>query len=149
MEKIKELEDKDNIQKNDSNSMKISNYEMMEKTSKTLDDMNFTGPNKTNNSRIKDSSILNITEFIEDNDKLKEKFERINYLKEKFRFRKKENKFIGNEIARINLQIHLMATIFTDGMHEISRELLKIHEIQLEKVLKGKFCFLFHRNKRV
>ena len=30
-----------------------------------------------------------------------------------------------------------MANIFTEGMHEISRELLKIHEIQLEKVLKG------------
>ena len=106
--------------------------------SKTMEEMNFTAnANKTYNSKMRDSSILNITEFIEDNDKLKEKFEKINYLKEKLRFRKKENKFIGNEISRINSQIYLMANIFTDGMHEISRELLKIHEIQLEKVLKG------------
>lgn len=140
MEKIAELENKKNLTKNESSSiMKISNTENNEKMSKTLEDMNFTAnANKTYNSKMKDSSILNITEFIEENDKLKEKFEIINFLKEKLRLRKKENKYIGNQISKVTSQIHLMASIFNEGMHEISRELLKIHEIQLEKVLKGK-----------
>ena len=73
---------------------------------------------------MKDSSLLNITEFIEDNDKLKEKFEWINYLKEKLFFRRKENKFFGSERSRINLQIYLMVNIFTHEMHENFRELL-------------------------
>ena len=140
MEKINEIENKQNKQKMENSILRVSNTDNVEKMSKTMEEMNFTAnANKTYNSKMKDSSLLNITEFIEDNDKLKEKFERINYLKEKLRFRKKENKFIGNEISRINSQIYLMANIFTDGMHEISRELLKIHEIQLEKVLKGMF----------
>jgi hypothetical protein len=138
MDKINEIENKKKQQKMENSILKVSNTENIEKMSKTMEEMNFTAnANKTYNSKMRDSSLLNITEFIEDNDKLKEKFEKINYLKEKLRFRKKENKFIGNEISRINSQIYLMANIFTDGMHEISRELLKIHEIQLEKVLKG------------
>lgn len=142
MEKINELEGQRNQQRQETSLLKVSNTEMMEKMSKTLDEANFTAnPNKTYNSKMRDSSLLNITEFIEENDKLKEKFEKLNYLKEKLRFRKKENKFIGNEISKINSQIFLMASIFNDGMHEISRELLKIHEIQLEKVLKGKSLF--------
>lgn len=139
MEKIAELENKKNSSKNDSSIMKISNTENNEKMSKSLEDMNFTAnANKTYNSKMRDSSILNITEFIEENDKLKEKFEIINFLKEKLRLRKKENKYIGNQISKVTSQIHMMASIFNEGMHEISRELLKIHEIQLEKVLKGK-----------
>jgi len=135
MEKIAELENK----KNESSIIKISNTENNEKMSKTLEDMNFTAnASKTYNSKMKDSSILNITEFIEENDKLKEKFEIINFLKEKLRLRKKENKYIGNQISKVTSQIYLMANIFNEGMHEISRELLKIHEIQLEKVLKGR-----------
>ena len=138
MQKIAELENKKNLAKNDSSIMKISNTENNEKMSKTLEDMNFTAnANKTYNSKMKDSSILNITEFIEENDKLKEKFEIINFLKEKLRLRKKENKYIGSQISKVTSQIHLMASIFNEGMHEVSRELLKIHEIQLEKVLKG------------
>ena len=144
MEKITDVENKKNQLKNENSILKVSNTENNEKMSKTLDDMNFTAnANKTYNSKMRDSSILNITEFIEDNDKLKEKFEIIGYLKEKLRLRKKENKFIGNQISKINSKIHLMATVFTEGMHEISRELLKIHEIQLEKVLKGYYYFYF------
>lgn len=94
--------------------------------------------NNNNNSNSINNQSINITEIIEDNDYLKEKFENLKILKEKLKLTKKENKFLSTEIANMNTQSFYLAKIFTEGFHELSKELLKIHEIQLDKVVQSK-----------
>ncbi len=78
---------------------------------------------------------INISELIEDNESLKQKFENLKILKDKQRLSKKENKFLSNEIALLNTVFFNQTKIFTEGIHEISKELMKIHEIQLDKIV--------------
>ena len=93
--------------------------------------------NRKKNQNVNNQSI-NITEMIEDNELLKEKFENLKTLKDKLKLSKKENKFMSNKIAQMNTLFFNLTKIFTEGVHEISKELLKIHEIQLDKIVQSK-----------
>ncbi len=81
------------------------------------------------------SSILNITEVVEEHGGMREKYEKISMLKDKLKSLKKENKYINTKINDINTNIFILTKLFTEGSHEISKELLKIHEIQLDKIV--------------
>ena len=101
--------------------------------------------NKTMISKFKyseygkeNSSILNITEVVEENDNLKEKYDKIARLRERLRTFKKENGYLSSKMNDINTDIFVLTKLFTEGTHEISKELLKIHEIQLDKIVTSK-----------
>ena len=152
MEKISEMErrEKEKTEKIDQSSdFRIANESTFEEKNKQslLEDnpafentMNMN--NKTMQSKFKyseygkeHSSILNITEVVEENGGMREKYEKIGLLKEKLRRLKKENNFLSTKMSQINTDIFILTKLFTEGSHEISKELLKIHEIQLDKIV--------------
>jgi hypothetical protein len=96
-----------------------------------------------NSENGRDSSLLNITEIIEENNSLRMRYERIRDLNDKLKSCKKENNNMSRAVADINQQIFTITKIFTEGIHELSKELLKIHEIQLDKVISSKLIYLY------
>lgn len=100
--------------------------------------------NATGNSYVNNMSI-NITELLEESDHLKEKFEYLKNLKEKFKLGKKENKYLSNEVAKLNSLFFNLGKIFTEGSQEIQKELLKIHEIKLDKIVQSKLFFMIRK----
>jgi len=146
MEKINQLEtekksyDKSSITKNGYNE---GSYD--EKNITRQDDMsNLIGNYKTS-SKMRNESVnnqsINITDFIDDNEYLKEKFENLKKFKDKLKLNKKENKFLGNEISNLNKQYFYLSKIFIEGLHELSKELLKIHEIKLDKIVQSNLSY--------
>jgi hypothetical protein len=110
------------------------------KTSREINDMNNSNIMKSQMTRFRNfdkeaNNSINITEIIEDNTMLRDKFENINSLKQRLKQSKKENKYLSREIAEMNSRVFLLTKIFTEGIHELSKELLKIHEIQLDKII--------------
>jgi hypothetical protein len=115
---------------------------------KKEDNMNMDnmGINKTMTSRLRmtdygkegNNQSINITEIVDENDYLKEKFERINMMKKRLKISKKEIRHLNSEISNMNTKCFYLTKIFTEGMHELSKELLKIHEIQLDKLVNSK-----------
>lgn len=85
-----------------------------------------------------DSKTINITDLIEENESLKAKYNYIQYLKNKLRLSKKENIQLSSDINDKNTEVFQLSKIFTEGMHEISKELLKVHEMQLDKATSSK-----------
>ena len=86
----------------------------------------------------KENRSINITELISENENLKEKFHNLKKLKNKFSLIKKEQRYLSNEVAQLNTKYFHLSKLFTEGMHELSKELYKIHEIQLDKVINKK-----------
>lgn len=80
-------------------------------------------------------SLLNITEIIDENVYLKDKFAELREKKTTLIKFRKENKLLSNEISSINAQIFFLSKVFSEGMHEIGVELRKVHEIQLDKII--------------
>jgi hypothetical protein len=78
---------------------------------------------------------INITDLLDENESLRQKYKQISLLKQKLKTRKKESKYLSNETSIYNTKYFVLAKIFTEGMHEVSKELLKIHEIQLDKII--------------
>lgn len=93
-----------------------------------------------NESKEPNKSILNITEVVEENNHLKDKYMLLKSKKSNFVSMTKENKILSNEISQINCQIFLLGKLFGEGMHEIGVELRKVQELQLDKVVKSK-CY--------
>jgi len=163
MEKISEIErrEKEKLEKTDQSSdyrigiNNVSTNEEKNKQSILEDNPAFENTinmnNRTVHSKFKyseygkeQSSILNITEVVEENGEMREKFEKISLLKEKLRKLKKENNFLSSKMNEINSDIFILTKLFTEGSHEISKELLKIHEIQLDKIVTSKLFYVIH-----
>jgi hypothetical protein len=129
---------------NNSESLMIDKTIKEEMNNYTIDRMDISriAANRSLINRKKgqnpNNQSINISELLEDNEILKEKFEHLKALKDKLRLSKKENKFLSNEIAQINTLFFNQTKIFTEGIHEISKELLKIHEIQLDKIVQSR-----------
>lgn len=141
MEKISQLEkEKSRVNSNISYNNNIQN--IIESFDNKMNDSN----NKTIISKFKDNFnnfntnnvSINITDIIEESEFLKEKFNYIQKLKMELRQLKKENKLIIDKTTEMNTLYFVLIKIFTEGMHELSKELLKIHEIQLDKVVSSK-----------
>jgi hypothetical protein len=62
----------------------------------------------------------------------------LNQLKNRLQAMKKNNTNINIEISNRNNKMFILAKIFNEGFHEISKELLKVHEIQLDKLVSSK-----------
>jgi hypothetical protein len=132
MEKIKELE-----------NLKLDNSHLRDSKDNTKleqekEDINFIMENSHTSMMANQFNSINITELIEENENLKEKFSKVKILKDKLRNTKREKRFLCNEIASLNSKCYNITKIFTEGMHELSKELLKINEMQLDKIVQSK-----------
>ena len=97
---------------------------------------NFT--NNNNDSIINEQNFnLNISEIVEENEDIKNQYQKIIELKKIYNNKKKENENLIKGITEMNSDIFLFKKIFNEGLHEIAKELLKIHEIQLDKVINS------------
>ena len=59
-------------------------------------------------------------------------------LKKIYKNKKNENKILLKNIAEMNTECYTYKKIFNEGIHEIAKELLKLHEMQLDKVINNK-----------
>ena len=101
--------------------------------------LNDTKNNSLNNTTTYTSNYneINIKEILEKNDKLKKKYERNKMLKKNLNNKKKENDYLIKNINEMNNSYYNCRKVFSEGMHEIAKELLKINEIELEKVVNN------------
>ncbi|MCF0233030.1 MAG: hypothetical protein HUJ63_12425 [Enterococcus sp.] len=80
---------------------------------------------------------INLNEVIEENEEIRNKYNKIIQLKKIFMNKKKENKNLMKSITEMNTDCFSYKKMFNEGMHEIAKELLKIHEMQLDKVINS------------
>ena len=101
------------------------------------DDMNITNINNTIiNSDPKNE--VNLNEIIEENEQLKDMFDNLKQLKNRLNNIKKNNSGLLTDIVNKNNKMFILSKIYNEGFHEISKELLKVHEVQLEKLVSSK-----------
>jgi hypothetical protein len=117
-----------------ANTLRYSKAEDMDITSKDLTVLT----NRFKYSVYGKGDTVNLTQIVDENENLKELLDDINLHKKRLQGMRKNNTNISKEIANINNKVFLLSKLFNEGFHEISRELLKIHEVQLDKLLKGK-----------
>ena len=89
-----------------------------------------------NKNKSKDS--INLNEIIEENEEIKNQYIQIMQLKKIYKSKKNENKMLLKNIAEMNTECFTYKKIFNEGIHEIAKELLKLHEMQLDKVINNK-----------
>ena len=56
-------------------------------------------------------------------------------MKKKYKIRKVENEQLIRSINEMNMDCFLFKKIFNEGMHEIAKELMKVHELKLDKII--------------
>ena len=89
-----------------------------------------------NNSSLIGNSI-NVQEILEKNENLKKKKEKIDELKEILKVKKNENDYLIKNINMLNNNYFRCRKIYREGMYEIAKELLRINEIELDKVINN------------
>lgn len=89
------------------------------------------------NTSEKMPNSININSVIEENQELKNHYNRIITLKKLYKIKCFENQKLVKNLNEMTNECFLFKKLFNDGLHEISKELLKIHEMQLEKVIKS------------
>ena len=90
------------------------------------------------NSQIINDKIpnsININELIENNNSLKEQYFRILKLRREYLNKKNANINLVKQITDMNTDLFLFKKIFQEGFYELSKEVLKINELQLDKVI--------------
>ena len=90
----------------------------------------------SNNSTIVNNSI-NIPEILDKNEELRQKKEKVDILKEYFKERRNENDYLIKNINQLNNNFFRCKRIYREGMYEIAKELLRINEIELDKVINN------------
>ena len=89
-------------------------------------------------SKNKSRESVNLKEIMEENEEIKNQYIKIVQLKKIFKSKRKENKILLKNIADMNTECFTYKKIFNEGIHEIGKELLKLHEMQLDKVINNK-----------
>ena len=107
----------------------------------SLNSENGSGPNENNiinnNNNNKSVKAININEIIEENEDIRNQYNQILQLKKIYKMKKKENLNLLKNIAEMNTESFTYKKMFNEGMHEIAKELLKLHEMQLDKVINN------------
>ena len=81
---------------------------------------------------------INLNEIMQENEEIKNQYIQIMQLKKIYKNKKNENKILLKNIAEMNTECYTYKKIFNEGIHEIAKELLKLHEMQLDKVINNK-----------
>lgn len=121
---------------NNSNSLVLGNINMSNSNNVSINKSTFLN-NSSNINSDKNQKSINIKEIVEENEEIREQYNRVSRLKKELQLKKKENQELSKEITKINSDCFVFKKIFTEGMHEIAKELLKIHELQLDKVINN------------
>ena len=140
MDKINDFENENNFNSNNNNnvSTNMNNSQYGNNSSVILNN------SQTNNQSV---NILNnsdklpggikINEIVKENEDIKNQYEHILELKKTYKNKKIQNQKLIKTINEMNTDCFLFKKIFNEGMHEIGKELLKIHELKLDKVING------------
>ena len=142
-ENLKLMEQVNNFE----NELSTRLEEDLEKINLNLDNNNFEESKNLNNSgnsiltNSNNSSMINnsinISDILEKNEELKKKKEKNDILREYLRDRKNENDYIIKNINQMNNNFFRCKRIYREGMYEIAKELLRINEIELDKVINN------------
>ena len=137
MDKVNELENENNYNNNNvstymNNSQYGNNSSMALNNSQTHDQ----SINILNNSEKFPESIK-INEIVKENEDIRNQYHRILELKKLYKNKKKQNQKLIRSINEMNTDCFLFKKIFNEGMHEIGKELLKIHELKLDKIISN------------
>ena len=94
--------------------------------------------NSITGNRNKSKESISLNEIIEENEEIKNQYIQIMQLKKIYKNKKNENKSLLKNIAEMNTECFTYKKIFNEGIHEIAKELMKLHEMQLDKVINNK-----------
>ena len=145
LDKINELENENN----NNNSNNINNNNLSTNMNKSQYGNNSSvilnnssqviGNQSTNflNSSDKFPKGIKINEIVRENEDIKNQYNRILELKKEYKNTKMQNHRMIKTINEMSMDCFLFKKIFNEGMNEIGRELLKIHELKLDKVING------------
>ena len=120
-------EDLDNFQLNFDNSKFNESKDIRNNMSQAS--------NGDNSSFLNNS--INIPEILDKNENLKKKNDKICELKQYLKEKKKENDYLIKNINLLYNNFFKCKKIYREGMHEIAKELLRINEIELDKVINN------------
>lgn len=98
---------------------------------------NFNNNIQKNFINNKSVSSIKINEIIEENETIRNQYNLLSQLKKDYKKRKAENLNLLKNIAEMNTECFSYKKMFNEGMHEIAKELLKLHELQLDKVINN------------
>ena len=123
---------------NNSQSINSINYSNM------INNMNFAKINnkqlyrpESNNISTSYENSINIPEILEKNENLRKKKQKIDKMKEILEEKKKENEYLMKNINQMNNNFFKCKKVYNEGMHEIAKELLRINEMELDKVINN------------
>ena len=135
MDKINDLDNAGDINNNISTNMNKS--QSNNNSSVIFNNSQVMGNQSTEilNSSTKIPGVININEIIEENEDIREQYNRILEMKKLYKNRKIENQQLTKSINEMNMDCFLFKKIFNEGMHEIAKELMKVHELKLDKVI--------------
>ena len=97
---------------------------------------NMSQASNCDNSSFLNNSI-NIPEILDKNENLKKKNDKVCELKQYLKEKKKENDYLIKNINLLYNNFFKCKKIYREGMHEIAKELLRINEIELDKVINN------------
>ena len=144
LDKINELENENNNNQsnnyNNNVSTNMNNSQYGNNSSVILNNSSqVIGNQSTNflNNSDKFPKGIKINEIVRDNEDIKNQYNRILELKKEYKNAKSQNERMIKAINEMNMDCFLFKKIFNEGMNEIGRELLKIHELKLDKVING------------
>jgi len=143
LDKINELENDNNNNNNSKNnniSTNMNNSQYGNNSSVILNNSSqLIGNQSTNflNNSDKFPKGIKINEIVRDNEDIKNQYNRILELKKEYKYAKNKNQKMIKSINEMSMDCFLFKKIFNEGMNEIGRELLKIHELKLDKVING------------
>jgi hypothetical protein len=142
MDKINDLENENNLNSNNNNNNNVSTY--MNNSQYGNNSSVILNNSQTNNQSVnilnssdKLPGGVNINEIVKENEDIKNQYENILQLKKNYKNKKIQNQKLVKTINEMNTNCFLFKKIFNEGMHEIGKELLKIHELKLDKVING------------
>ena len=152
LDKINELENENNNNnsKNNNNNSKNVNNNNISTNMNNSQYGNNSSVILNNSSQVignQSSNYLNnsdkfpkgikISEIVRENEDIKNQYHRILELKKEYKNAKIKNQKMIKTINEMSMDCFLFKKIFNEGMNEIGRELLKIHELKLDKVING------------
>ena len=135
-DKINELEYENNNINNNNISTYMNNSQNNSSVILNNSQTNNQSTNILNNS-IKIPGSISINEIVKENEDIRNQYNIIDELKKLYKNKRAKNHKLTKFVNEMHTDCFLFKKIFNEGMHEIGKELLKIHELKLDKVISG------------
>ena len=138
LDKINELENENNNINHNNISTNMNNSQYGNNSSVILNNSSQAiGNQSTNflNNSDKFPKGIKINEIVKENEDIKNQYNRILELRKEYKNTKFQNQKMIKAINEMSMDCFLFKKIFNEGMNEIGKELLKIHELKLDKVI--------------